>query len=106
MLKGVELADAPLLMGYVSTTRQGDRAKVLLVSDYGDPILAKWNYGLGRSVAFTSDAKNRWGDRLDQLVAVRKVLGLRLCAASWRPARPVVDCSRPPTSGSIAARSG
>ena len=59
LLKGVELADAPLLMGYVSTTPK-EAARLLLVSDYGDPILAKWNYGLGRSVAFTSDAKNRW----------------------------------------------
>ncbi len=60
MLEGVEMSDAQLLMGYVSTTPK-EIAKVLLVSDYGDPILAKWNYGLGRSVAFTSDAKNRWG---------------------------------------------
>ena len=33
----------------------------LKVSDYGDPVLAHWNYGLGRSAAFTSDAKTRWG---------------------------------------------
>jgi uncharacterized membrane protein len=59
MLKGVELADAPLLMGYIATTPK-ETASVLLVSDHGDPILAHWNYGLGRSVAFTSDAKNRW----------------------------------------------
>ncbi len=59
MLRGVELADAPILLGYVSTTPK-ERAKVLLVSEYGDPILAEWNYGLGRSAAFTSDAKNRW----------------------------------------------
>ncbi len=59
MLKGIELADAPLLLGYISTTAK-ERARLLMVSDYGDPILAHWNYGLGRSAAFTSDAKNRW----------------------------------------------
>jgi hypothetical protein len=59
MLRGVEMADAPILLGYVSTTPK-ERAKVLLVSEYGDPILAHWNYGLGRAAAFTSDAKNRW----------------------------------------------
>src|SRR4029434_4923457 len=26
-----------------------------------DPLLATWRYGLGRSVAFTSDAKAKWG---------------------------------------------
>ena len=31
-----------------------------LVSDKGDPILAHWQYGLGRAVAFTSDAKAKW----------------------------------------------
>ncbi|MBK8980622.1 MAG: VWA domain-containing protein [Planctomycetes bacterium] len=59
MMRGIEPADFPLLLGYVSTTPK-ERARVLLVSDYGDPILATWSYGLGRSVAFTSDARNRW----------------------------------------------
>jgi len=27
------------------------------------PVLARWHYGLGKSVAFTSDATNRWGKR-------------------------------------------
>ena len=26
-----------------------------------DPLLASWNYGLGKSIAFTSDAGRRWG---------------------------------------------
>ena len=26
-----------------------------------DPVLASWNYGIGKSVAFTSDAGRRWG---------------------------------------------
>src|SRR5439155_3867925 len=30
------------------------------VSDKADPVLAHWQYGLGRAVAFTSDAKARW----------------------------------------------
>lgn len=60
ILRGVELASAPLLMGYIATTPK-ELAKLVLVSDYGDPVLAHWNYGLGRSAAFTSDAKARWG---------------------------------------------
>ena len=49
----------PTLRGYVCTTPK-PRAEIPLVSDKGDPILAHWQYGLGRAVAFTSDAKARW----------------------------------------------
>jgi Ca-activated chloride channel homolog len=34
---------------------------VLLTSDKADPILAVWRYGLGRTAAFTSDLRGRWG---------------------------------------------
>ncbi|HLU39760.1 MAG TPA: VWA domain-containing protein, partial [Planctomycetota bacterium] len=60
LLRGIDFGAAPLLMGYVATTPK-ELARVLLVSDFGDPVLAHWNYGLGRAVAFTSDAKTRWG---------------------------------------------
>ncbi|MGZ5544957.1 MAG: VWA domain-containing protein, partial [Limisphaerales bacterium] len=36
-------------------------AETPLVSEKGDPILAHWQYGLGRTVAFTSDARAKWG---------------------------------------------
>ncbi|HUR16110.1 MAG TPA: hypothetical protein VMZ33_02385, partial [Candidatus Limnocylindrales bacterium] len=32
----------------------------VLVSTRDDPVLAQWQYGLGRSVAWTSDAQGRW----------------------------------------------
>ena len=51
--------DAPRLYGYVATSAK-DLAQVILKSDKEDPILASWQYGLGRSVAFTSDATGRW----------------------------------------------
>ena len=53
------VGDLPILRGYVCTTPK-PRAEIPLVSDKGDPILAHWQYGLGRAVAFTSDAKARW----------------------------------------------
>jgi hypothetical protein len=53
------LGALPVLRGYVCTTPK-PRAEIPLVSDKGDPILAHWQYGLGRAVAFTSDAKARW----------------------------------------------
>jgi Mg-chelatase subunit ChlD len=36
----------------------------LLESDSNEPVLAAWNYGLGRSVAFTGSLQPGWGDKL------------------------------------------
>lgn len=58
-LKDLDFAKAPELKGYVST-KVRDTAELLLVSDSGAPILARWQYGLGRTVGFASDVKNRW----------------------------------------------
>ncbi len=30
------------------------------MADREDPLLVRWQYGLGRAAVFTSDAKNRW----------------------------------------------
>jgi uncharacterized membrane protein len=53
---------APPLLGYVATTARQTAQVILRTPDaFADPILAAWQYGLGRSVAFTSDATARWG---------------------------------------------
>jgi Mg-chelatase subunit ChlD len=49
----------PSLSGYLVTSPK-DLAEVLLVSDAADPLLARWQYGLGRAVAWTSDLRGRW----------------------------------------------
>lgn len=49
----------PALRGYVATSPK-PAAQVHLSSPYRDPILATWQYGLGRAVAFTSDGGARW----------------------------------------------
>jgi Mg-chelatase subunit ChlD len=59
MIDGVGIEHAPPLRGYVST-KPKPLSEVLLVSDYGEPLLARWRQGLGQAVAFTSDVKNRW----------------------------------------------
>ncbi len=59
LMRGVAQA-LPPLHGYVCTTPK-DRAELPIVSHLGDPVLANWRIGLGKSVAFTSDAKNAWG---------------------------------------------
>ncbi len=49
----------PELDGYVSTTPK-PAAQVVLVSHRDDPVLAVWQYGLGRVAAWTSDALGLW----------------------------------------------
>jgi uncharacterized membrane protein len=49
----------PQLLGYNGTTPK-PAAQTVLVSDRDDPVLAQWQYGLGRAVAWTSDASGRW----------------------------------------------
>lgn len=60
ILSGLAATAMPSLKGYVVTFPK-DTATVPLVSDEGDPVLAQWRYGLGKAVAFTSDATSRWG---------------------------------------------
>ncbi|OWK36953.1 hypothetical protein FRUB_07875 [Fimbriiglobus ruber] len=55
----IKFDDAPFLLGYV-TTRPKPTCELILSTEKGDPLLAWWRYGLGMSVAFTSDAKSRW----------------------------------------------
>ena len=50
----------PPLYGYVGTSPK-QTAQLILDTHLGDPLLAVWEYGLGRSVAWTSDATGRWG---------------------------------------------
>ncbi len=57
--KGIDFNAAPPLLGYVAT-KSKDTSEVLLESKRKDPILARWQYGLGKTVAFTSDLKDRW----------------------------------------------
>ena len=49
----------PPLHGYVATTEK-DSAQVFIHSHKDEPILAGWNYGLGKAIAWTSDAKPAW----------------------------------------------
>jgi hypothetical protein len=59
LLAGVPLDAFPELGGYVVTTPKPG-AEVYFTSPKDDPVLAAWRYGLGRAVAWTSDAKGQW----------------------------------------------
>jgi uncharacterized membrane protein len=54
------ISTPPNLLGYVATSPK-ETAQIILNAGlpYNDPLLAQWQYGLGRSVAFTSDV-SRW----------------------------------------------
>ncbi|MFT7521513.1 MAG: Mg-chelatase subunit ChlD [Kiritimatiellia bacterium] len=65
LLEGLTEAQLPKLHGFVATQAK-DRAVVALEvppekeGEKPSPLLAHWRFGLGRSVAFTSDVKARW----------------------------------------------
>jgi Putative glutamine amidotransferase len=61
-LAGIDPSTLPQLRGYVATTPK-PQASVDLVSGQLDPILSEWQYGLGRVMAWTSDADNRWSSQ-------------------------------------------
>ena len=58
MLAGINRL--PQLYGYIATSEK-ELAQTYIHSHEDHPILAGWNYGLGRSIAFTSDVKSGWG---------------------------------------------
>jgi uncharacterized membrane protein len=59
IIRGLEDKGFPELLGYNGTTLKS-AAQLVLVSPRDDPLLAQWQYGLGRSVAWTSDSTGKW----------------------------------------------
>lgn len=59
ILDGVGIETAPPLRGYVRFLTR-PTADLILRAGPEDPLLVRWQYGLGRAAVFTSDAKNRW----------------------------------------------
>jgi uncharacterized membrane protein len=73
-LPGVPVGSFPSLTGYVATTPRA-AADVILQSPQGDPLLATWQYGLGRVLAWTSDAQGRWTAGLLRWPAANRFFG-------------------------------
>ncbi|RKU17189.1 hypothetical protein C6501_04635 [Candidatus Poribacteria bacterium] len=57
IFEGIETL--PLLHGYVATSEK-TTAQVFISSHKDEPVLAGWHYGLGKSIAWTSDVKPVW----------------------------------------------
>ena len=62
ILDGVGMDAAPPLKGYVRFQAR-PTSDTILQADREDPLLVRWQYGLGRAAVFTSDAKNRWAEK-------------------------------------------
>ena len=58
-LGGIDVARAPHLKGLTATVIK-EAALEVISTDEGDPLLAFWPVGLGRTAVFTSDVKDRW----------------------------------------------
>lgn len=49
----------PQMNAYIAVTPK-QNAQVSVVSEKEDPILAEWQYGLGKTIAYTSDTGGKW----------------------------------------------
>lgn len=59
ILDAINIAEAGPLLGWVKFIAKPE-AETLLRLEEKDPLLVRWQYGLGRSVVFASDVKDRW----------------------------------------------
>jgi uncharacterized membrane protein len=111
VIPGVPLDSFPTLTGYVATTPRA-AADVVLKSPQGDPLLATWQYGLGRVMAWTSDAQGRWTAGLLQWSSANRFFGDIVHASLPQPGDPALQVetrvqgdhthllvTAPPTSG-------
>lgn len=49
----------PQMNAYIATTPK-HRAEVQIISEKDDPVYAEWQYGMGRTAAFTADFSGKW----------------------------------------------
>jgi uncharacterized membrane protein len=90
IIPGVPLSSFPALSGYVATTPRA-AADVVLKSPQGDPLLATWQYGLGRVLAWTSDAQGRWSSGLLQWPQANTFFGDIVHASLPQPGDPALQ---------------
>ena len=90
VLPGVPLDSIPTITGYIATTPRA-AADIVLKSPQGDPLLATWQYGLGRVMAWTSDAQGRWTAGLLQWPSANRFFGDIVHASLPQPGDPALQ---------------
>ena len=60
LLDGVAIEEAGPLLGWVKFVAKAGAETILQFEEENDPLLVRWQYGLGRSAVFASDATARW----------------------------------------------
>ena len=90
VIPGVPLDSFPSLSGYVATTPRA-AADVILKSPQGDPLLATWQYGLGRVMAWTSDAQGRWSAGLLKWPSANRFFGDIVHVSLPQPGDPALQ---------------
>jgi uncharacterized membrane protein len=93
--------DVPPLLGYVATTRK-DRAVTALETERGHPLLAHWQYGLGRVVVWTSDAQRGWASAWSRWTDASSFWGQ---AVRWSLPAPVRSDFQPSVAVAADGRS-
>lgn len=63
VLRGVSLSSAPPLEGYDLTSLKSGPNQQVLTGPGGDPLLALGRYGLGKTMAWTTDDGRKWARR-------------------------------------------
>ena len=101
-IEGTDVENAPPLHGYV-TTKPKPTAETILISDLGEPILARWRYGAGTERRVDLRRQEPLGRRLDPLGRLPEVLGaghpLVDAPQGLRQLRPLREGRRRPRAG-------
>ncbi|GIW06481.1 MAG: VWA domain-containing protein [Dehalococcoidia bacterium] len=80
-------AELPTLATYAVTTPR-EAAETILVSPSGDPLLAHWQYGNGRTVAWTSGLQDDWAGEFASWSGRSQFWGQLVRYAMGVPAEP------------------
>lgn len=92
ILRGIVPAELPQLQTYAVTTPK-DAAETILMSPSGDPLLASWQYGAGRTVAWTSAVSDDWASDWKSWPDLTKFWGQTLRYAMGSPIEPGLSVS-------------
>jgi len=102
VMRGIP-TELPALQGYIGTTPR-PRATTALGTDRGDPLLAHWQYGLGRVVAWTSDTRGQWSSAWVSSPEAPRVWSQAVRWAMPEPQRPDLRVSAVVDGPSVTLR--